>query len=143
MESLKKLVKTILVVFSNEYLQSSNANDIARLLAVGKQRGFPRMLRNFDCMHFFGLSSSHDDINVLERSFIFTELAQGRAPEVNYSANDNEYKMGCYLTDGIYPKWSTFVKTIPFPQGNKKTHFVAAQESARNDVKRTFGILQQ
>ncbi|XP_028055139.1 uncharacterized protein LOC114259324 [Camellia sinensis] len=32
---------------------------------------------------FFGLPRSHNDINMLERSFVFTELAQGRAPAVN------------------------------------------------------------
>ncbi|KAF5477436.1 hypothetical protein F2P56_004076 [Juglans regia] len=86
---------------------------------------------------------SHNDINVLERSFIFTKLAQGHAPLVNYTINGNDYTMGYYLADGIYPKWSTFVKTIPSPQGNKKTNFATAQESARKDVERAFGVLQQ
>ncbi|XP_028055091.1 uncharacterized protein LOC114259276 [Camellia sinensis] len=91
---------------------------------------------------FFGLPGSHNDINVLERSFVFTELAQGRAPAVNYTINGNEYTMGYYLADGIYPQWSTFVKTIPSPQGNKKKLFAAAQEATRKDVERAFGVLQ-
>ena len=92
---------------------------------------------------FFSMPGSHNDINVLERSFIFTELAQGRAPPVNYTINGNNYSMGYYLADGIYPKWQTFVKTIPSPQGNKKKNFVKAQEAARKDVERAFGVLQQ
>ncbi|XP_028062903.1 uncharacterized protein LOC114266214 [Camellia sinensis] len=91
---------------------------------------------------FFGLLGSHNDINVLERSFVFTKLAQGRAPAVNYIINGNEYTMGYYLADGIYPQWSTFVKTIPSLQGNKKKLFAAAQEATRKDVERAFGVLQ-
>ncbi|KAF5454990.1 hypothetical protein F2P56_024610 [Juglans regia] len=140
MESLKKFVKTIIIVFSNEYLWFPNANDIARLLVVGEQRGFPEMLRIIDCMHW---KWKHCPAAWKERYFIFTELVQGRAPEVNYSVNGNEYKMKYYLADGIYPKWSTFVKTIPFSQGNKKTHFAVAQELVRKDVERTFRVLQQ
>jgi hypothetical protein len=91
---------------------------------------------------FFGLPGSHNDINVLERSSVFTELAEGRAPLVNYSINGNNYTMGYYLADGIYPTWSTFVKTIPSPRGPKKTHFAKKQEEARKDVERAFGVLQ-
>jgi hypothetical protein len=50
--------------------------------------------------------------------------------------------MGYYLADGIYLQWATFVKTILSPQGNKRKHFVVAQESARKDVERAFGVLQ-
>ena len=64
---------------------------------------------------FFGLSTSNNDINVLERSHVFNELAERRAPTVDYSINGHDYTMRYYLADGIYPKWSTFVKTIPAP----------------------------
>ena len=66
------------------------------------------------------MSGSNNDINVLEQSHIFFELAQGHAPTVNYSINGHDYIMGYYLADGIYPKWSKFVKTIPSPLGDKK-----------------------
>ena len=65
---------------------------------------------------------------MLERSNIFSELAKGRAPAINYSINDNDYTMGYYLADGIYPKWSTFVKIISAPQGEKRKLFAKAQE---------------
>jgi hypothetical protein len=178
-KSLKRFVQAIISIFSEQYLRSPNNEDIARLLAEGKNRGFPGMLGSIDCMHwkwkncptswqgmysghyheptiileagasydlwiwhtFFGLPGSHNDINVLERSFIFSDLAQGRAPPVNYTVNGHNYNMGYYLADGIYPRWATFVKTISSPQGNKRKHFAAAQESAKKDVERAFGVL--
>jgi hypothetical protein len=79
---------------------------------------------------------------VLERSSVFTKLAEGRAPLVNYSINGNNYTMGYYLADNIYPLWLTFVKTISSPQGQKKSHFTKKQEEARKDVERAFGVLQ-
>ncbi|XP_030963853.1 uncharacterized protein LOC115985017 [Quercus lobata] len=69
---------------------------------------------------FFGLRGLKNDINILEQSPIFFELEQRRAPAVNYSINGHENTMGYNLADGIYPKWSTFVKTIPSPRGHKK-----------------------
>ena len=37
---------------------------------------------------------------------------------------------------------STFVKTISAPQGRKRSLFATTQESTRNDVERSFGVLQ-
>ncbi|GAA0183814.1 hypothetical protein LIER_31163 [Lithospermum erythrorhizon] len=39
------------------------------------------------------IKSSHNDINVLERSPVFDELTQEHAPEVNYTINGHEYDM--------------------------------------------------
>ena len=50
--------------------------------------------------------------------------------------------MAYYLTDGIYPNWSTFIKSIPLPQGPKAELFAKHQESTRKDVERAFGVLQ-
>ena len=91
---------------------------------------------------FFGLPTLLNDINVLDRSPVFTLLANGHALPVNYIINSHEYRMRYYLADGIYPNWSTFVKTIPCPQGLKKKHFAKAQESARKDLERAFVVLQ-
>jgi hypothetical protein len=93
-------------------------------------------------MLFFGVAGSNNDINVLNRSPLFTEVVQGRAPEVHFMVNDNEYNMGYYLADGIYPEWATFVKTIHLPQCNKDALFAQKQEGARKDVERAFGVLQ-
>ncbi|KAL5579403.1 hypothetical protein UlMin_011845 [Ulmus minor] len=179
-ESLKKFVKAIIAVFGDEYLRSPNSSDIARLLEINSDRGFPGMLGSIDCMHWkwkncpvawqgmysghiheptiileaiasydlwiwhasFGLPESPNDINVLERSTVFKDFAEGRGPHTNYSINGHEYTMRYYLVDGIYPSWSTFVKTLSSPQGNKNKYFAACQESARKDVERAFGVLQ-
>nr|XP_023901055.1 uncharacterized protein LOC112012916 [Quercus suber] len=117
LESLKKFVTAVIDVFSEEYLRKPNDEDIARL--------------------------SNNDINVLERSHVFNKLTEGRAPTVHYSINGHDYTIGYYLTDGIYPKWATFVKTIPSPQEHKYKLFVATQEVCRKDVERAFGVLQK
>nr|XP_023897389.1 uncharacterized protein LOC112009287 [Quercus suber] len=150
--SLKKFVAAMVAIFSEEYLRSPNNEDIARLLAHGQNRGFPGMLGSIDFMHWKWkncptawkgmLPESNNDINVLERSHVFSELAQGHAPAVNYSINGHDYTMGYYLTDDIYPQWSTFVKTIPRPLEAKRKLFAKVQEVYRKDVERAFGVLQ-
>ena len=51
-ESLRRFVQAVIAVFGDEYLRPPNNNDIARLLAIGEQRGFPGMLGSIDCMHW-------------------------------------------------------------------------------------------
>jgi hypothetical protein len=91
---------------------------------------------------FFWVTGSHNDVNVLDKSLIFSDLAQGRASPVNYKINDHNYPTRYYLADSIYLQWTTFVKIISPSQGNRRKHFIAAQESARKDVERAFRILQ-
>ncbi|KAH9724893.1 nuclease [Citrus sinensis] len=179
-ESLKRFCRAIVEVFAEQYLRSSNANDVARLLHVGKERGFPRMLGSLDCMHWkwkncptawagqyagrsgtltiileaiadynlwiwhahFGLPNSNNDINVLEASHLFANLASGIAPPAHYVIKGNEYNMSYYLADGIYLKWSTLVQTIHDPRGPKKKLFAMKQEACRKDVARAFEVLQ-
>ncbi|XP_072076766.1 uncharacterized protein [Arachis hypogaea] len=83
---------------------------------------------------FFGVSSSNNDINVLDRSPVFDDILNDRAPEVNYTINGNNYTMRYYLADGIYPKWTTFVKSISKSQVEKRKLFTQYQEGQRKDV---------
>ncbi|XP_014756074.1 uncharacterized protein LOC106866423 [Brachypodium distachyon] len=112
LDSMKAFVRAIIEVFGDEYLRAPNEADTARLLAIGESRGFPGM------------------------------LAEGQAPEVNFTVNGNNYTMGYYLADGIYPQWATLVKTIPSPLGQKNKYFAKCQEAHRKDVERAFGVLQ-
>uniref|UniRef100_A0A0D3DQR1 Uncharacterized protein n=1 Tax=Brassica oleracea var. oleracea TaxID=109376 RepID=A0A0D3DQR1_BRAOL len=83
-----------------------------------------------------------NDINVLDRSPVFDDILQGRAPKVKFKVNNHTYRMAYYLTDGIYPNWATFIQPISLPQGPKAELFAERQESTRKDVERAFGVLQ-
>ena len=50
--------------------------------------------------------------------------------------------MNYYLTDGIYPKWATFIQSISMTQGPHAILFAQRQEAVRKDVERVFGVLQ-
>ncbi|CAL2237784.1 unnamed protein product [Prunus armeniaca] len=83
-----------------------------------------------------------NDLNVLGQSPVFDEVLRGHSPQVTYQINNTVYSGAYYLSDGIYPRWTTFVKTIPNPQSEKERNFASFQEGYRKDVERCFGILQ-
>ncbi|CAL2266381.1 unnamed protein product [Prunus armeniaca] len=91
---------------------------------------------------FFGVAGSNNDINVLARSPLFNDVVNGVSPHIQYVVNGNEYNLGYYLADGIYPRWATLVKTISQPNTPKKRLFAQKQEAYRKDVEGAFGILQ-
>ncbi|XP_024314624.1 uncharacterized protein LOC106866087 [Brachypodium distachyon] len=107
LKSMKAFVRAIVEVFGDGYFRSPNEADTARLLAIGESRGFPGM------------------------------LAEGQAPEINFTVNGNNYTMGYYLADDIYPQWAT-----PSPLGQKNKYFAKCQKTHRKDVERAFGVLQ-
>jgi hypothetical protein len=51
--------------------------------------------------------------------------------------------MGYYLTDGIYPSWPVFVKSVPVPQQEKYRFFSMKQASVRKDMECAFGLLKK
>jgi hypothetical protein len=91
---------------------------------------------------FFGLPGTLNDITVLDRSPLFDKFLNGHDLSVRYQVNGNEYNLGYYLTDGIYPKFKTLIQSISEPQGRKNRHFAKMQEAYRKDVERAFGVLQ-
>ncbi|XP_057780013.1 uncharacterized protein LOC130998617 [Salvia miltiorrhiza] len=149
-DALVHFVEGVISCFGGTYLRRPNEQDLARLLYVGEQRGFPGMIGSIDCMHwewkncpnawagqytgrsekptiilevvasydlwiwhaFFGTPGSCNDINVLHRSPVFNDVLEGRTPKVNYVVNGRHYDRAYYLTDGIYPSWAVFVKSI-------------------------------
>jgi hypothetical protein len=61
------------------------------------------------------MAGSQNDINMLQCYPVFARLAKGDALLVNYETIGHPYNKYYYLVDGIYPEWSTFVKTICEP----------------------------
>ena len=91
---------------------------------------------------FFGLPGTLNDITILDQSPLFQQLQDGEGLSVKYKVNGNHYKMGYYLTDGIYPKYATLIQLISEPRGPKHKHFAKMQEAYRKVVERAFGVLQ-
>jgi hypothetical protein len=51
-KSLMLFVQGVISCFGDEYLRRPNEDDLARLLNVGEQRGFPGMIGSIDCMYW-------------------------------------------------------------------------------------------
>ncbi|XP_021761791.1 uncharacterized protein LOC110726627 [Chenopodium quinoa] len=132
--ALQKFTEGVINLFGDQYLRRPNIVDMERLLRIGEERGFPGMIGSIDC--------SCNDINVLHRSPVFEDVLEGRTPPVNFVVNGHHYTNGYYLTDGIYPRWASFVKSITSPQTRQDRLFAKHQEAARKDVERAFGVLQ-
>jgi hypothetical protein len=71
---------------------------------------------------------------MLNQSPSFVDVIRGRTPEVSFTVNGHEHHMGYYLTDGIYPSWSVFVKGVHIPQQEKHRFFSMKQASVRKDI---------
>ncbi|XP_059668843.1 uncharacterized protein LOC132313925 [Cornus florida] len=91
---------------------------------------------------FFGISGSHNDINVLDHSLEFNSIITSQILPVNFVVNGHYHRMGYYLFDGIYPKWVTLMQTIPYPTIAKEKLFAQRQETCRKDMERAFRVLQ-
>ncbi|CAL2241120.1 unnamed protein product [Prunus armeniaca] len=90
----------------------------------------------------FGVAGAQNDLNVLGQSPVFNDVLSGQGPNITYQVNNTVYHTGYYLAYGIYPRWTTFVKSIPNPRSHKQKLFATYQEGYRKDVERCFGILQ-
>ncbi|XP_022003265.1 protein ALP1-like [Helianthus annuus] len=89
-----------------------------------------------------GPPGAQNDINVLQQSPLFDTEQNGTAPKCPFYVNNHLYKRGYYLVDGIYPKWSVFVKSFPYPHLLDEKKFKKQHESARKDIERAFGIFK-
>ncbi|GJT65496.1 ALP1-like protein isoform X1 [Tanacetum coccineum] len=93
-------------------------------------------------MHILRFRGANNDLNVLYGSPLFDDELADRAPECPFVVNGHTYRKCYYLPDGIYPAWSTFVKTFSVATDEKTLKFKRVQESSRKDIERAFGVLQ-
>ncbi|GKA78065.1 ALP1-like protein isoform X1 [Tanacetum coccineum] len=89
-----------------------------------------------------GLPGANNDLNVLYGSPLFDDEIADIAQECPFIVNGHTYRKGYYLADGIYPKWSMFVKTFSVTRNAKTFKFKTVQEAARKYIERAFGVLQ-
>lgn len=97
----------------------------------------------------YGHAGTLNDVNImnispLQRSWVdgsFTdvEAASGVVP---FTIADTELTKTFVLVDGIYPRYSRFVKAIAAPITLPERKLTKWQESTRKDVERAFGLLQ-
>ncbi|XP_019106855.2 uncharacterized protein LOC104901490 [Beta vulgaris subsp. vulgaris] len=84
---------------------------------------------------FFGTSGSCNDINVLQRSPVFDDVLQGRAPEVNFSVNGTTYNMVTILRWHLPEMVNIHPRNKAPPNPQTKTLFTQHQEAVRKDVR--------
>ncbi|XP_024195882.1 uncharacterized protein LOC112199049 [Rosa chinensis] len=143
LECLKKFCRQVEFLYGGWFLRPPKPADLYRLLNRGQRRGFPVASYDTRIWHaFFGTPGAQNDLNVLGASNVFERVIGGTAPLVEFEVNNKRYTNGYYLADGIYPRWSTFVKTLSNPRTDEEKHFCKKQEAYRKDVERCFGILQ-
>jgi hypothetical protein len=103
--------------------------------AQSNMRLFHPKIFGFDTL-FFGMDGSHNNINVLELSLAFSRLAEGNASEVHYENNGHAYNKRYFLSEGIYPWLSTFVKKNYEPSKEKYRRFTKEHEICKKNVER-------
>nr|XP_043620211.1 uncharacterized protein LOC122592062 [Erigeron canadensis] len=134
-ESLDHFCSAVIKLYRDEYLRRPTSHDVARLYEAHEWRHkIPGMLGSLDW--------SLNDINVLNQSTLYMRERNSTAPNSSFTVNDRRYKRGYYLTDGIYHRWETHVKAMPYPTETNDKKFKKVQESARKDVERAFGVLK-
>lgn len=94
---------------------------------------------------FFGEAGSLNDINILDKSSIVFSLINGSFSlrSAPYRINNTDRDWLYFLVDGIYPPWAIFVDSFHGSIEEKQRNFSMAQEAARKDIERCFGVLVQ
>jgi hypothetical protein len=107
----------------------------------------------------YGYAGAMNDLNILIMSPLLDRLTNGTFKAVELEAGVIPFHIGdspsspspsspppfdrmFLLVDGIYPKYSRFVRGFKAPITDEEVRFTGWQESARKDIERAFGVLQ-
>ncbi|GJY09724.1 DNA helicase [Tanacetum coccineum] len=93
-------------------------------------------------LSFFGVAGANNDLTVLNNSLLFDDILDDISLVVPFRVNGVTFEKGYYIADGIYPRWTTFVKSFRVARYEKSAIFKRRQESARKEVERALGVLQ-
>ena len=84
---------------------------------------------------YFGVAGANNDLTVLNNSSLFDDLLDDIAPVAPFEVNRVTFEQGYYLADGIYPQWSSFVKSFSVANSEKNALFKQKQESVEKTLK--------
>lgn len=97
----------------------------------------------------YGYAGTLNDKNILHLSPFTESLVDGSFKEleeeagvVPYKILDKEFNKLFILVDGIYPRYSRFVRGFKEPTTERQKRYCGWQEGARKDIERAFGVLQ-
>ncbi|XP_076907476.1 uncharacterized protein LOC143563945 [Bidens hawaiensis] len=103
-----KFSKAIVLLYRSRYLRKPTASEVEQLQAKHAEKH-----------GFVGMLGSNNDINVLDQSPVFDDWINETGPDSSFELRGTLYKRGYYLADGIYPDYSTIVKSLSQPIGVK------------------------
>jgi hypothetical protein len=97
----------------------------------------------------YGCTGNLNDITIFSLSPLFERMIDGSLHDIERSSGsvpfkvlEEEFTKVFLLVDGIYPKYSRFVKGIKEPITAQQKRYTAWQEAARKDIERAFGVLK-
>jgi hypothetical protein len=96
------------------------------------------------CSHLYvGEPGTSNDITTLHMGPLAQRILSGHeSTKLCFEINGQVFRSKYYLVDGIYPRWSAFIPAIAEPISAAEKKFTSAQESARKDVERLFGVVK-
>nr|XP_043625914.1 uncharacterized protein LOC122597379 [Erigeron canadensis] len=153
-ECLTYFCEAVINLYRWEFLRSPTSHDIAMIQQAHNARHhLPGMLGSLDCTHVEWRScprrlkgqytrGDHKVPTIMVESPLYDSVRNGPAPNSSFIFRGRLYKRGYLLTDGIYPRWSTFVKAYPHPVDPNEKKFKRVQKAARKDIERVFGVLK-